>query len=143
MMLDPKEIFKPVACEVGQKATFSKTIEPFDVYEFAGISGDFNPAHLNEIYGNKSMFKQRIAHGMIIAGLISGALTMKTPGAGTVVKKQSVAFKKPVLFNDTITVNLEVLEKTEDTARIATICTNQNNEEVVTGEVTVKLPRIL
>ncbi len=141
-MLDPKLIFNSnVTYQVGQKASFTKTIEASDVYQFAGISGDFNPAHLDEVHGSRSMFKTRIAHGMITAGLISGAITMKIPGAGSIIKKQTVNFKKPVLFGDTVTVNLEILELNKTSARISTTCVNQANDIVVVGEVLVDLPQ--
>ena len=65
---------------VGQEASFTKTVSESDVYLFAGITGDFNPAHVNEAYAKKTAFKTRIAHGMLSAGLISNVLGNQLPG---------------------------------------------------------------
>jgi len=141
-MLDPKEVFKvDTECVVGQKASFTKTIEASDAYLFAGISGDFNPAHLDSESAKNSMFKARVAHGMVTAGLISGAITMKLPGMGSVVKSQSVSFKKPVFFGDTVTVNLEVLEINGNLVKMSADSTNQNGDVVVASTVVVELPK--
>ena len=70
--------------KIGDKAEFAKTISEFDIYMFAGITGDFNPAHINEDYAKQTFFKTRIAHGILTAGLISTVIGTKLPGTGTV-----------------------------------------------------------
>ena len=69
---------------IGQSASFSKTISESDVYMFAGVTGDVNPAHINESYANATPFKTRIAHGMLSAGLISAVLGTQLPGPGSI-----------------------------------------------------------
>ena len=88
--------------EIGQSASFSKTISEYDVYSFAGIVGDFNPIHINSVEGEKSIFKSRIVHGMLAGSFISTVLGMKLPGEGTVYLEQNLKFKLPVFFGDTI-----------------------------------------
>jgi 3-hydroxybutyryl-CoA dehydratase len=122
---------------IGDKAYLSKTISESDVYMFAGITGDFNPAHVNEEYAKNTPFKKRIAHGMLGAGLISAVLGMKLPGAGTIYLGQNLSFKKPVFIGDTITAEAEVVTMTDKgkfyICEIKTICYNQDGEVVIDG----------
>lgn len=128
--------------QVGDKASVSKTITETDVYLFAGITGDFNPMHVNEEFAKKTIFGKRIAHGGLATGLIAPVLGMKLPGLGTVVTKLSVWFTAPVYFGDTITATVEVVEKTEEKKRIKMKLTwiNQINLQVAGGEATVIPP---
>ena len=89
--------------KIGEKASFTKTITETDVYLFAGISGDFNPMHVNEEFAKKTPFKTRIAHGALPQSLIAPVLGMKLPGLGTIAVEISCRFKAPVFFGDTIT----------------------------------------
>lgn len=120
----------------GQRASITKTISEADVYGFAGITGDFNPLHVDAEYARRSRFGQRIAHGILTAGLISTVLGMHLPGPGAVYLSQSLKFLKPVKFGDTITAAVEVasyrVEKRVLTLR--TSCTNQHGEVVAEGE---------
>lgn len=129
--------------QVGDVATFSKTISEFDVYMYAGISGDFNPAHINAVEAEKGMFKERIAHGMVSASLISTVLGCHLPGPGTIYMSQELNFKRPVKFGDTIEAKVEVLEKIEEKNRLIlrTTCTNQHGEIVIDGKATVMPPK--
>ena len=88
---------------VGDAAEMAKTVTETDVYLFAGITGDFNPAHVNEAYAKNTFFKGRIAHGMLSAGFISAVLAMKLPGPGTIYLSQFMEFKAPVRIGDTVT----------------------------------------
>ena len=128
---------------VGQKASFAKTITEADVYLFAGVTGDINPAHLNEEYAKNTLFKGRIAHGMLSAGLISAVLGVHLPGPGTIYMKQDLRFKAPVRFGDTITAEATVKEIIADKGRvvITTICTNQEGTVVTEGEALVMPPK--
>ncbi len=121
---------------VGEKASFTKTITETDVYNFAGVTGDFNPAHINEEFAKKSMFKERIAHGMLSAGLISAVLGTKLPGPGCIYISQEIKFTAPVKFGDTVTAEVEVISKNEEKNRVTlkTICRNQAEKDVMIGE---------
>lgn len=129
--------------QVGDFATFSKTISESDVYMYAGISGDLNPAHVNQVEAEKGMFKERIAHGMLTASFISTVLGMHLPGPGTIYLGQELSFKRPVKFGDTIEAKVEVIEKIEDKNRLIlrTTCTNQHGEIVIDGKATVMPPK--
>ena len=96
--------------KVGMKAEISKTITETDVILYAGITLDTNPAHLNEVHAQQTMFKHRIAHGMLTAGLISAVLGTKLPGEGTIYMGQELKFLAPVYFGDTITATAEIIE---------------------------------
>ena len=129
--------------KIGDKAAFQKTISEADVYLYAGISGDLNPAHINEVYAQESLFKGRIAHGMLTAGLISGVLGMQLPGPGTIYLGQELKFHAPVRINDTILAEVEVVEIFEEKNRVklSTVCKNQNGETVLSGFATVMPPK--
>lgn len=124
--------------QVGDKASMTKTISEYDVYGFAGITGDFNPVHVNAEFAKDTMFKQRIAHGMLSAGLISAVLGTSLPGENTIYLGQELSFKAPVMIGDTITATVEVLEKIEGKNRLIfrTTVTNQNGLLVVDGKAT-------
>jgi len=128
--------------QVGQKASFGKTITETDVYQFAGISGDINPAHINEVYAEKTVFKARIAHGLISAGLVSGVLGNVMPGPGTIWLSQNLTFLAPVKFGDTITATVEIVEKLGKKVKFKATCVNQNGTTVLEGEGTASPPRI-
>jgi 3-hydroxybutyryl-CoA dehydratase len=121
--------------EVGMSASFTKTISESDVYLFAGISGDFNPMHLNEEFAKRTPFGTRIAHGALPQSLIAPVLGMKLPGLGTVIPELTVRFRKPTYFGDTITATGEVVEKIEKRkwVRMELRWTNQNEELVAEG----------
>jgi len=122
--------------EVGQSASYTKTITEADVILFAGITGDNNPAHMNEVYAKETMFKGRIVHGMLSAGLISTVLGMYLPGPGSIYAKQDIKFLAPVRFNDTITATCTVKEKITERNRVIMDCkvTNQDGADVIVGE---------
>lgn len=128
--------------EVGQSASFSKTVTEYDVYGFAGITGDMNPVHINAVEAEKSMFKKRIAHGILAVGFISTVLGQKLPGNGTIYLSQKVDFKKPVYIGDTVTATAEVIEVMEKgRLKLRTYVTNQDGDIVADGEATVIAPR--
>ncbi|QUH30640.1 MaoC family dehydratase [Vallitalea guaymasensis] len=128
---------------IGDTASFQKTITESDVYLYAGITGDQNPAHINQVEAEKSMFKGRIAHGMLTAGLISAVLGMQLPGPGTIYLGQELKFTAPVRFGDTIKAQVEVIEKKEEKniIKLKTICTNQKEKIVLEGIATVMPPK--
>jgi 3-hydroxybutyryl-CoA dehydratase len=129
--------------KMGQTAEFAKTISETDIYLFAGISGDFNPAHVNEAYARKTFFKTRIAHGMLSASFISTVLASKLPGPGAIYIKQELRFVAPVHIGETITARVEVIEifRDKNRLRLKTNCTNQKDELVIEGEALVSPPK--
>ena len=128
---------------VGDTAKFSKTISDSDVYLFAGVTGDFNPAHVDEEYAKNTYFKTRIAHGMLTASFISTVIGTMLPGPGTIYMQQAVKFLAPVHIGDTITASAEISEIDMDKkkVRLKTVCTNQEGTTVVDGEALVSPPR--
>lgn len=128
---------------IGDSASLSKTVTETDVYLFAGITGDLNPAHTNEVAASKTMFGGRIAHGMLSAGFISAVLGMQLPGPGTIYLGQELKFTKPVRIGDTITATCTVVEKDDakNRLKLETICTNQDGDIVVKGTATVMPPK--
>ena len=128
--------------KIGDSASFTKTITESDVYTYAGITGDLNPAHINEVEAEKGIFKTRVAHGMLTAGLVSAVLGMQLPGPGTIYLGQELKFTKPVYFGDTITAKVEVTEIIkEKILKLKTTCTNQKGEVVLQGVASVMPPR--
>lgn len=128
---------------IGDEASFQKTITETDVYLYAGISGDINPAHINETFMKDTIFKGRIVHGMLTAGLISAVLGNQLPGPGTIYLSQELKFLAPVKFNDTIKATVKVIEKIVEKNRLIleTICTNQEGVKVLLGKATVMPPK--
>lgn len=126
----------------GDSASFTKTISESDIYLFAGITGDLNPAHVDAVSAAQGMFKQRIAHGMLTASFISTVLAMKLPGPGTIYVSQEAQFRAPVFIGDTLTARVELVEKLEQRrwARFHTTVTNQDGKLVVDGHATVIPP---
>jgi 3-hydroxybutyryl-CoA dehydratase len=129
--------------KVGDAAQFSKTITEADVVLFAGVTGDLNPAHVDELWAQGSPFRGRIAHGMLTAGLISAVLGMRLPGPGTIYISQELRFLAPVRIGDTVTARVEVEELMEqkNRVRLRTTCLNQDGTQVVDGVAWVMPPR--
>ena len=129
--------------KLGDSAEHGKTISESDVYQFAGITGDFNPAHINKVYAEKTFFKERIAHGILSTGLISAVIAMRLPGAGTIYLKQEAVFKAPVYIGDTITARVEVIhiDETKNRVTLKTLCVNQNGVVVIDGQAVVSPPK--
>jgi len=128
--------------QIGEEASFSKTITETDVYLFAGISGDFNPMHVNEAFAKQTPFKTRIAHGALPQSLIAPVLGTKLPGLGTVAVEISCRFKAPVFFGDTVTASARITEKIEKNrwVKLALTWKNQRNEIIAEGEAVVIPP---
>jgi 3-hydroxybutyryl-CoA dehydratase len=128
---------------LGDTAEFTKTISESDIYLFAGLTGDLNPAHINEPYAQKTFFKARIAHGMLMAGFISAVIGMQLPGPGSIYIRQELKFLAPARIGDTITARVEVTQINSEKNRITlrTTCTNQENTLVLDGEATISPPK--
>jgi 3-hydroxybutyryl-CoA dehydratase len=126
--------------EIGDSATFAKTITEEDVMRFAEISGDYNPLHVNPKFAKTQMFGKQVAHGIISVGLISAVLGTKLFGPGILYGEQSARFVKPVYFGDKLTAKATVKEKfTKKDGKLKFIkCTtqvfNQDDELITDGE---------
>ena len=129
--------------KIGDSASTVKTIGESDVYLFAGITGDLNPAHTDEVSASQTPFGGRIAHGILSAGLISAVLGMRLPGPGTIYLGLELKFTKPVHIGDTVTPTATVSEivAEKNIVKLETICTNQNGDVVVKGMATVMPPK--
>jgi len=128
---------------VGDAAEVTKTVSESDIYLYAGITGDFNPAHIDEEYAKGTFFKTRIAHGMLLAGFISTVVGNRLPGPGTIYLKQELNFLAPVHMGDTITARVEVAEiiAQKNRAKLKTLCVNQDGTTVLDGEALVSPPK--
>ena len=124
---------------VGDAAEMAKTVTEVDVGLFAGVTGDFNPVHVDAVAAERSMFGSRVAHGILSAGFISAVLGMRLPGPGSVYLSQTLRFTRPVRIGDTVTARVEVLEviHAKRRVRLSTTCRNQHGEVVVDGEAVV------
>ncbi|MDR2051437.1 MAG: MaoC family dehydratase [Deltaproteobacteria bacterium] len=127
---------------VGDAATFTKTITESDVQAYTGITGDFNAAHVDDVYMHTSRLglkmQGRIAHGMLTAGLFSTVLGNYLPGKGTLYLSQTCVFRRPVKLGDTVTARGEVVEKLEkNKIRLKMTGMNQRGELVIEGEALV------
>lgn len=128
---------------VGQTASFSRTVTETDVVMFAGLSGDYNPVHVDREYASDTRFGQRIAHGLLTASFLSRLLGMELPGKESVYLEQTLKFMKPVFIGDTITATAEILEIDQKRSifTLSTICRNQDGTIVLSGEGKIMMPR--
>jgi len=128
---------------LGQRATFSKTITEADIQGFADLTGDRNPLHLDAQFARRGRFGRHIAHGLLVAGIISAALGTRLPGAGAIYVSQSLRFLKPVYPGDTVTATVEVTAWQEDrgVVTLRTTCANQSGDVIIDGEAVLLVPR--
>ena len=126
----------------GMTALYAKTVTDADVVLFAGISGDVNPVHLNQEFADRTMFRGRIAHGMLTASFISTVIGTKLPGPGCIYVSQNLKFKAPVRIGDTVNARVTVTSVDEARGRISveTTCT-VGNTVVIAGEAVLMVPR--
>ena len=124
---------------IGMTDSMTKSFTEKDVLQFAKISADMNPLHIDEEAAKNGLFGKRVAHGILVSGLISAVLGTKLPGEGTIYLGQELRFRKPVFLDDVITAKVEVVELIEEKsmAILNTTCINQNGETVITGKATV------
>ncbi len=123
----------------GEHAELVRAIAPEHIAEFVDAVGDFNPVHSDAAYAATTPFREPIAPGIFTAGLISAVIGTRLPGPGAIYISQTLKFTKPVKAGDTITARVEVLEviRERNRIRLQTTCTNQRNEEVLSGEAWV------
>jgi len=128
--------------KVGDTAEMSKTVTEEDIDLFAKVTGDRNPVHVSREFAEKTRFGERIAHGLLSAGLISAVIGMKLPGPGCLYLSQTLNFRGPVKIGDEITARVEVVEViSEKRLRLKTECINQRSETVIDGEAIIVPPR--
>ncbi len=123
---------------VGMSAVFGKTITEADIQSFAGVSGDTNPLHLHDDFARGTMFKGRIAHGMLSASFISTVVGTKLPGPGAVYVSQTLNFRAPVRVGDCVTARATIREILAEKRRVKfdTVCT-VGDKVVLDGEATI------
>lgn len=126
----------------GEIASLTRVLTKEDILLFAAVSGDVNPAHVDEEFARSEIFHKIIAHGMWGASLISTVLGTLLPGPGTIYLGQTLRFRRPVAIGDKITVTVRVQEKDADKHRVTfdCQCTNQADEAVITGTAEVIAP---
>jgi 3-hydroxybutyryl-CoA dehydratase len=127
--------------KVGQEASLSNTVSEATINAFADVSGDRNPVHIDADYAAISMFKERIAHGMLSAGYISAVFGMKLPGPGAIYISQTMNFKAPVKIGDTVVTTVKVAELMPEKkrARFECVC-SVGGKPVVQGEAVLMVP---
>jgi len=129
--------------QIGDKASHKKFITEKDIELFGEITGDYNPAHFDDEYAKKTIFKKRIAHGMLVGSLFSKLLGLDLPGPGSIYVSQTLRFKRPVYFGDEITAEVKIIALNNERNRVTFECIayNQNNEKVVIGEAELMPPK--
>ena len=137
-MIEPTEA-KLDNLHIGQKIEFTEVISESMVEKFAKLSGDYNPHHMDESYAEKTKFKKRICHGMLLASLFSRLTGMYLPGKGSLYFSQSLNFISPTFIDDKVTVEGEIVKISRSTGIITlkTRIIKENNIELVTGEANV------
>ncbi len=127
---------------IGDSATMTRTLTKQDIQLFATVTGDMNPAHLDEAYAKTDIFHQIVGHGMWTGSMFSVLLGMQLPGPGTIYLQQTLKFLRPVHLGDVVTASVKVIAKDDKHKRItfATLCTNQKGEHVVEGEAIALAP---
>ena len=127
--------------QVGQSVEIGRTITDADIVMYAGVSGDTNPAHLDQIYAEGTMFKGRIAHGMLTAGQISAVIGTRLPGPGSIYMSQTLKFRAPVRPGDTVITRAEVtaIDLAKKRVTLSTVC-RVGDTVVLEGEALVLAP---
>ena len=126
---------------VGDKASLTRMFSEADVKQFAKLSLDTNPIHLDEHDAEDSFFGQRVVHGMLTASLFSGLIGVELPGHGAIYLGQTLSFKAPVFLGEKVTASVEIIHIREDKpiVTLRTLCINSKGEVVIEGEAVVKV----
>ncbi|HBG16375.1 MAG TPA: enoyl-CoA hydratase [Firmicutes bacterium] len=124
---------------IGEKASMSKTIGETDVYMFTALTGSLNPLYQNEVYASKTEYGRRIVPELLLASMLPATQGNFLPGEGNVHLKQKLEFHKPAFIGDTVTTEVEIINKdvVKNRVTIRNTCRNQNGEVLVTGEAVV------
>jgi 3-hydroxybutyryl-CoA dehydratase len=125
---------------VGMSATYAKTITEADIVLFAAVSGDNNAIHTNEEFAATTIFKGRIAHGMLSASVISAALANKLPGPGAIYMSQNLQFRAPVRAGDTVRATITIKELNPEKHRVLLgTCCRVSDQVVIEGDALLSL----
>jgi 3-hydroxybutyryl-CoA dehydratase len=126
---------------VGMTATYERVVTDQDVVQFADVSGDHNPVHLDEEYARNTRFKGRIVHGMLSASFLSTTIASRLPGPGTIYLAQNLTFRAPVRIGDRVEARVTVAEIIRDKARVVlkTVC-RVGDTVVIDGDALVVVP---
>ncbi|MGJ8544322.1 MAG: MaoC family dehydratase [Sulfitobacter sp.] len=128
--------------EMGLSRSLTKIVSEADIDMFAQVTTDRNPVHLDEAYAKNTMFKGRVAHGMLTAGLVSAVIGEQLPGHGTIYLGQSLKFLGPVRPGDEVFTELTVTGVDRARARVTMDCVcTVGGKKVLAGEATVLAPR--
>ena len=127
--------------EIGMEATFSKTVTEADIISYADISGDFNPVHMDEAYASATLFKSRIAHGLLTASYISAVFGMQLPGPGAIYVSQTLNFKAPVRIDALVECKVSIIDLIPSKRRALFDCKCTVKDRVVLdGEAMLMVP---
>ena len=126
---------------VGMSAQYARTVTEADIVLFAGVSGDNNPVHMNEIYASSTMFKGRIVHGMLSASFLSTTIASRLPGPGSIYLTQNLRFCAPVRAGDTVEARVTITDVILEKKRVAlkTVC-SVAGKVVIDGDALVMVP---
>ena len=126
---------------VGQEAAMSRTVGEADIVAYAALSGDYNPVHLDRDYAAQTIFKERIAHGILSAGYISALFGMQLPGPGAIYISQTLNFKGPVKIDDHVVTTVKLVELIPEKRRAKFDCVcSVAGKAVLTGEAVLMVP---
>ncbi len=127
---------------IGEIATLKRTITENDLEDFAKVSQDFNPIHLDEEAAKKSIFKGKVVYGMLLGSMISAVIGTKLPGNGYIYVKQELNFLKPARIGEELTVTVKLLRKFDEKKHVEleTLIFNEKNELLVRGTARGKAP---
>lgn len=126
---------------VGQEATMSRTVTEADIIAYAALSGDYNPVHIDAAYAAGTIFKERIAHGILSAGYISAIFGMQLPGPGAIYISQTLTFKGPVKIDDHVVTSVKLVELVPEKRRAKFDCVCMvSGKPVLTGEAVLMVP---
>ncbi|MBC8048768.1 MAG: MaoC family dehydratase [Chitinophagales bacterium] len=127
--------------QVGMEASLSRVVSDKDIMQFAEISGDDNPVHVDEVYAAGTMFKGRIAHGILTASYISAVIGTKLPGPGCIYVSQTLNFKAPVRIGDQVETSVRIAELLPEKKRVILACQcSVNGKTVLEGQAVVIVP---
>jgi 3-hydroxybutyryl-CoA dehydratase len=127
---------------VGQEASMARTVREADIVAYAALSGDYNPVHIDPDYAAETMFKERIAHGILSAGYISAVFGMQLPGPGSIYISQTLNFRAPVKIDDVVVTTVKLIELIPEKkrARFETVC-SVDSKPVLSGEAILFIPK--
>jgi 3-hydroxybutyryl-CoA dehydratase len=125
----------------GMSASYERKVSADDIQKFGEVSGDFNPVHFDDEYAKSTIFRGRIAHGLLTAGYISTVLGTKLPGAGAIFMSATIRFKAPVRIGDIVTAICTVREVIAEKKRVICDCVCKVGEHaVIEAEAMLMVP---